>query len=216
MVSSAGTDISELEKVLSADELERAQKFNFETDRNHYLQRRYQLRVLLSKYCHCAPADLKFGYTRYKKPFIEMPSLNPVKFNLSFAGDVMIIAINLLHDIGVDVEKIHDIPDFEGVSELNFSLQEIRYLNESDDKTDTFFTIWTKKEAFIKANGRGMYYPLKKFSINIRDTAENPSIFNSPMESKAWMVTQVNAPEGYRAALAIKNNIFRIVYMPTE
>ena len=153
----------EILNTLSQDERERAHKFQFQKDREHYILRHYQLRLILSKYCGCQPHEIKFRYNSYKKPFIFMPEFKEIKFNISFSHDLMLVGLNKYKDIGIDIEKVHEIHDLETLAVNNFSSQELKALNENLDKTKTFFTIWTRKEAFIKATGKGMYYPLKSF-----------------------------------------------------
>ena len=198
--------MDEIVATLSPEELERASKFKLEKDRIHYVCRRSQLRKILSQYCNCQPTEIIFGYHRYKKPFIDMPGYEAIKFNLSFSEDLMVVAVTKHNEVGVDIEKIHEMQDMAGVAKDNFSAQELTDFNAAGDKTLIFFNIWTKKEAFIKATGRGMYYPLKEFSINIKAGFHNPSILNNSMESKGWTITEVNTHEGYIAALAVKGS----------
>jgi 4'-phosphopantetheinyl transferase len=199
---------------LSQDERERAHKFQFQKDREHFILRHYQLRLILSKYCGCQPHEIKFRYNSYKKPFIFMPEFKEIKFNISFSHDLMLVGLNRHKDIGIDIEKVHEIHDLETVAVNNFSSRELKILNETLDKTKTFFKIWTRKEAFIKATGKGMYYPLKTFCVNINSTGncEHLVIFNRPIRSKQWRIAELNTSEGYIASLAIKSNKFQISY----
>lgn len=199
---------------LSQEERERAHKLQFQKDREHFIFRHYQLRLILSKYCGCQPHEIKFRYNPYKKPFIFMPDYKEVKFNISFSHDLMLVGLNKHKEIGVDIEKVHEIHDLETVAVNNFSARELKILNEALDKIKTFFTIWTRKEAFIKATGKGMYYPLKSFCVCINSTGscEHPVIFNRPIKSKLWRITELITSEGYIASLAIKTNKFRISY----
>jgi 4'-phosphopantetheinyl transferase len=204
----------EILNTLSQDERERAHKFQFQKDREHYILRHYQLRLILSKYCGCQPHEIKFRYNSYKKPFIFMPEFKEIKFNISFSHDLMLVGLNKHKDIGIDIEKVHEIHDLETLAVNNFSSQELKALNENLDKTKTFFTIWTRKEAFIKATGKGMYYPLKSFCVNIISTGscERPVIFNRPIKSRLWRIAELITSEGYIASLAIKSNKFQISY----
>ena len=143
-----------------------------------------------------------------------MPELKKIKFNMSFSHDLMLVGISRQNDIGIDIEKVHEINDLENIAVNNFSSREFKYLNSTSDKRNTFFKIWTRKEAFIKATGKGMYYPLKSFSVSINPSGnrEKLVIFNHPIKSKFWSITEINTPDGYIASLAIKSNKFQISY----
>lgn len=204
----------EISKALSPDELERANKLKFPKDREHFILRRYQLCLILSKYCGCQPHELMFRYNSYKKPFIYMPEFKGVKFNMSFSGDLMLVGLSKQNDLGIDIEKVHEMHDLENIAVENFSLQELKYLNGTLDKTNTFFKIWTRKESFIKATGKGMYHPLKSFCVDINSSGsyEHLVIFNHPMESKLWRTAELNTSDGYIASMAIKSDKFQISY----
>ncbi len=204
----------DISKVLSPDELDRANKFKFPKDREHFILRRYQLRFILSKYCVCQPNEVMLRYNSYKKPFIYIPEFEGIKFNLSFSGNLMVVGLSKNNDIGIDIEKVRQMHDLENIAMENFSLQEVKYLKGTSDKTTTFFKIWTRKEAFIKATGNGMYYLLKSFCVNINSSwsYEHLVIFNHPMESRLWRTAALNISDGYIASMAIKSDKFQISY----
>ena len=204
----------EISKTLSPYELDRASKFRFIKDQELFILRHYQLRLILSKYCNCKPHQLVFRYNSYKKPFISIPEFKQIKFNMSYSSDLMLVGLCRQKDIGIDIEKVYEIHDLENIAVENFSLQELKYLNGTLDKTNTFFKIWTRKEAFIKATGKGMYHPLKSFCVDINSSGsyEHLVIFNHPMESKLWRTAELNTSDGYIASMAIKSDKFQFLY----
>lgn len=143
-----------------------------------------------------------------------MPEFKRIKFNMSFSGDLMLVGLSRHYALGIDLEKVHEINDFKNIAIENFSLPEVKYLNGTLDKTGTFFKIWTRKEAFIKAIGKGMYHPLKSFCVNINSSGANEHllIFNHPIESKLWRTAELNISDGYIASIAIKSDKFQISY----
>ncbi len=199
---------------LSSDELERANNFRFPKDRERFIIRRYQLRLILSKYCGCQPNEIMFGYNSFKKPFIWLPEFKEVKFNMSCSGDLMLVGLCNQNEIGIDIEKVCEIHNLDNIASENFSLQELKYLNGTLDKINAFYKIWTRKEAFIKAIGKGMYYPLKSFCVEVNSSGgyEQLVIFNHLTESKLWRTAEINSPAGYIASIAIKSDRFRINY----
>ena len=217
-LNSTSSHPMEITKALSSDELEQANKFKFPEDREHFILRRNQLRTILSKYYGCQPREIIFRYNSYKKPFIYMPELKRIKFNMSFSGDLMLVGISKHNDIGIDIEKVHEMHDLENIAFENFSSQELKYLNGTLDITNTFFKIWTRKEAFIKAKGEGIYHPLKSFCVDIKSSGsyEQLVIFNHPAESKLWRTTEINTSSGYIASMAINSHRFQILYFQLQ
>ena len=204
----------DISKVLSPDEISRANKFKFPGDLEHFMLRRYQLRLILSKYWGCQPHELMFGYNLFKKPFINLPEPEGVKFNMSFSGNLVLVGLSKNHEIGIDIEKVRPMQDLENIARENFSIPEVKSLNRRKDKINTFFRIWTRKEAFIKAKGYGMYYPLKSFCVNMNPSgrSEHLIIFNHPKESGLWRTTEIKTSDGYIASMAIKSDAFQISY----
>jgi len=204
----------DIKDVLSADERERAISFKLQNDQIHFIIRHYLLRIILSKYCDYLADEITFRYDTHKKPAFNMPEYRKIKFNMSFSHDLMLVAINKHNDIGIDIEKVHDINDLESVAVNNFSSKEFKYLNSSSEKINTFFKIWTRKEAFIKATGKGMYYPLKSFCVSMDKSGnhENLIIFNHPIKSKHWRIAEIKASDGFIASIAVKTNKFQISY----
>lgn len=204
----------DISNTLSPDELDRANKFKFPKDREHFILRHFQLRLILSKYCGCRPHELIFRYNAYKKPFIYIPECKCIKFNMSFSGDLMLVGLSKQNDVGIDIEKVHEMPDLDNIAVENFSPQELKYFNGTFDKTNAFYKIWTRKEAFIKAIGMGLYHPLKSFCVNVNSSGscEHLVIFNHPMESKRWRTAELNTSDGYIASMAINSDKFQISY----
>jgi 4'-phosphopantetheinyl transferase len=204
-------DISDF---LSPCELERANKLKFPHDQEQFILRHYLLRIILSKYCDCHPCELRFRYNSYEKPYIDLPEFNEINFNMSSSDDLIIIGLCRNSDIGIDVEKVHQIQDMEQIAQENFSHQELTYFNCETDKTAAFFNIWTRKEAFIKAIGKGFYFPLKSFYCEFSSSGgyENITIPKHPVESKLWKTKTLKAADGYVASLAINSARFNILY----
>jgi 4'-phosphopantetheinyl transferase len=73
-------------------------------------------------------------------------------YNLSHSGDWIVLAIATL-PIGADVEFIDDAFPFQDILEDNFSRTEAKYIGTSPER---FFTLWTRKEATLKATGQGL------------------------------------------------------------
>jgi 4'-phosphopantetheinyl transferase len=157
-------------QVLSATERSRAERFLLERDRNSFIAAHGILRCLLAGYLGCAADAIQFTHGAHGKPAVSDPRLpNPLSFNLSHAHGLAAVAIVRGREIGVDIEKIR--PDFAGkeVAKRYFSAAEIAELGRLPEarRAEGFFLCWTRKEAYVKALGEGLHFPLDKFSVSL-------------------------------------------------
>ena len=158
--------LNQLFQLLNKDENDRANRFHFEKDRKRYISTRGHLRVLLGKYLKQEPDTLVFRYNKYGKPFLTD---NSIEFNVSHSNDLGLIAFDQDQEIGVDIEWMR--PDFGGlkIAKRFFSSEEVLELEAlpPDEQAQGFFNCWSRKEAYIKALGKGLAIPLDKFSVNL-------------------------------------------------
>ncbi|HKB85680.1 MAG TPA: 4'-phosphopantetheinyl transferase superfamily protein [Ignavibacteriaceae bacterium] len=110
------------------------------------------------------PADIIFSYNKFGKPYISDSGGN-LQFNISHCDNIIVFAFSSGNEIGVDVEKINMIEDMDGVADICFTQYEKDWLNRTESKTETFYKIWTIKEAFIKAIGRGFSFSPKDIEL---------------------------------------------------
>jgi 4'-phosphopantetheinyl transferase len=151
------------ESVLEPDELERGDRFVFARDRVRFRRRRAQLRHLLAGYAGVAPADLRFRRNEYGKPTLDGTDLH---FSSSSSGDVAMFAVGAV-ELGVDVEVIRpDLAD-EQVALRMFAPEEAAAVAAGTPAD--FFRCWTRKEAYVKAVGQGLSFPLQSFAIEVAD-----------------------------------------------
>lgn len=99
----------------------------------------------------------KFVYNKYGKPYLEDD--HGLYFNISHCSELAICAA-AEHPVGADAEKIRDFP--ERVVKRCFTLKETEYIKKSKSPQKAFFQLWTLKESYVKAIGKGLIYPLKK------------------------------------------------------
>jgi len=174
-----------LKSMLAQNELERAERFIFDPDRDHFIAARGILRDVLGRYLQCAPQTIDFVYGTRGKPAISSAgSRHPLCFNLSHSQGLAVIGIARERELGIDVEMIR--PDFasEEIAERYFSAKEIADLNKlpTEQRTDGFFLCWTRKEAYIKAKGDGLHIPLDSFDVSV--SPEMPATLSSADDSR--------------------------------
>jgi len=201
------------DNVLSSDERKRADKLKSKDDQKRAIYSRGLLRKKLGTYLEVDPADISFSYNEYGKP-----SLNPkfhfedLRFNVSHSKDIVVYAITRNRDIGIDVEYLKNVNRAGKIVERFFSKEEIDfYISQPEHKRKwAFFALWTRKEAYSKAMGRGIGLPSKDFELNlIPDNDQNLS--DSSKKSK-WMLYNVEIESEYLAALATESNDIDIKY----
>jgi 4'-phosphopantetheinyl transferase len=195
--------------ILSIDEQEKANRFCFLNDRNRFITVRSILRRIIGYYIGKSPRELKFNFNQYGKPFLSQnSSTNAIKFNVSHSHEIALIAVNQDFDIGVDVEYIHTNFDFEGIVERFFSVNEKNVWRSLPNyqKVEAFFNCWTRKEAFIKAKGKGLSLPLNEFDVSFKP-GEPASLLNTAWDKKEvddWSVEEIKPAYGYVGALAVE------------
>lgn len=204
--------LSVLEKTISASEQKRAARFHFWKHRRRFVAGRGILRVLLGQYLGQPPSEIVFSYSKYQKPFIIEKNL---EFNLSHSGGCALYAFCLASAVGVDLEKIRPITDAEGIARRFFSPSEYErfVILPNTTKHQAFFSCWTRKEAFIKALGEGLSYPLADFDVSFADgqPVRLNSIRGSEEAARDWTLKSLSPLEGFAAALAVQGQGWTVI-----
>lgn len=197
------------ESTLSADEEKRADHFHFEVDKNRFIVTHGGLRKILGRYLHCDPAELTFSINQYGKPALVNSA---VEFNLSHSGDFALIAVTQGRKIGVDVERIRQGISSHVIAQQYFSKAEVAELQSLpiEQREAAFFTCWTRKEAYIKAQGLGLALPLESFDVSL--TPGQPAILRAtrpePQEAVRWTLRSLDVDPKYAGAVAVEGADF--------
>lgn len=183
--------------VLSDAERARAGRFLREADAVAYIISHAELRYALAKILNCAPVAIEIETDQHGKPFL--PHAKHVYFNLSHAGGYALIAVSQAGAVGVDIEKINPKTDCLAIAKRFFAQEEYLYILSSESQTDAFFRVWTLKEAFVKAVGRGLAYGMDNFSV-----VSSEKRLMSQVED--YQLQTIDVPHGYVGAVAFKAN----------
>lgn len=148
--------IDELTELLSAAERSQVAKFRFEADRRRYAVGRGMLRLWLSRYLGRAPHDLVFRYGPNGKP--EVDDDRGLHFNLSHAGGIVAYAATRAGEVGIDLERVHDLVGWDQIAVLCFAPEERALISAQapEQRLVQFFRLWTRHEAWLKAWGAGL------------------------------------------------------------
>ena len=145
--------LSPLRNLLTWDEVERALRYHRADDELRFSCTRALLRLLLARYTQQPAGQLQFVTGTNRKPALE--GLADWQFNVSHSGNWLLIAIGRAH-VGVDLEWINPSFLFGDMLELSFSCAEQRHIESDADTRLGFYRLWTRKEALVKATGKGM------------------------------------------------------------
>lgn len=136
--------------VLSVEELAKAERFLHQQSRHNYIAGKYFLRLLLSRFLYIPPVEINFQLKAKKKPAVA-----GIEFNVSHSKDHIVIAFSQTA-IGIDIEHLDQDFQYNDVMDLCFSKQEAQFVKESPQQLLSFYTLWTRKEALLKATGEGL------------------------------------------------------------
>jgi 4'-phosphopantetheinyl transferase len=209
--------VSRFEGLLSMDERMRAERFHFDGDRKHFIVRRGMLRMILGSYLGIEPWGLQFCYGRNEKPALaNISGKAKVHFNLSHSKEIALYAFTYDCEIGVDIEHIRDISEMEQIAERFFSAKEnaIFQALPQSEKKEAFFNCWTRKEAFIKATGDGLSFPLDRFDVSLvpSEPARLLGIEGDATAASRWWVQDLKPAPGFTAAIAVEARSWEVHY----
>ncbi len=198
-------DEATLAATLSALERARAERLHRREDRVRFMFAHAVLRDVLSRYLRQAAADLAIDIDARGKPRLASDDLH---FNLSHSGEAVLIGLARGRDIGVDIEAavVHD--DLAALARQVLTVDEYAALERcaaQEERVMLFHTLWTRKEACLKAWGCGLGIPLREFSVLRTGCAgiRCPDLaFTERLSCRS-----VSVPDGYAAALAVSGEL---------
>jgi len=207
--------------LLPADEIARAERFHFARDRRRFAVSHGMVRNVLGRYLGLKPQEIRFIQGPKGKPEIapEWNSLG-LRFNLSHSGEFALMGMASKLIMGIDIEEIR--PDFgtQEIAKRFFSRQEVTTLLSlpPDQQVEAFFYCWTRKEAYIKAQGEGLSLALDSFDVIFAPGSEPAlvRVAEDPNEVARWKLYDINACPGYKAALMIEGKQHRLHYFDWE
>lgn len=197
-----------LSGLLSEDERRRLSHFAFDRDRRRFAVARGTLREILAERLSADPAAITFEYGRHGKPALGQPfSSSGVRFNVAHTDDIAVFALTHEREVGVDVESVRAMPDADLVAEHFFSEAETAVFRRlaPSDRLAGFYACWTRKEAFIKARGDGLHFPLHEFDVSL-DPAKPPRILRvgqTPGGQCGWSLQSFSALPGVAGAVVV-------------
>ncbi|SHF25986.1 4'-phosphopantetheinyl transferase [Seinonella peptonophila] len=195
---------SSLFHLLSTMEQEQARRFVFTDDQNRYIVIHGICRLILSRYMNCFPQSIRYGTEQNGKPILIQAEEPTIHFNLSHSATKAVIALSF-SQVGIDVEKMKEnipldelVPHFMSMKE-----REEFYWLPRTVKTAAFYRCWTRKEAYVKAIGHGLSYPIKEIDVSI---ALKPILRDRviPKNEQMWQIVNIPQVDEYMVSLVTK------------
>jgi 4'-phosphopantetheinyl transferase len=200
-----------LHATLAADESQRAQRLHFDKDRTHFVAARGILRCILANYLGCAPQQVVFVYGKRGKPALSFEAhSSALCFNVSHSHGLALYAIAYQRDVGIDLERVRPNVDYKQIAQRFFSPQEYAILRTlpASEQCHAFFACWTRKEAYIKAQGDGLWQSLDAFSVTLapHEPAKLIQVDGNPQQAARWSLHNLLPGPDYAAALAAEGH----------
>jgi 4'-phosphopantetheinyl transferase len=202
----AAYDTDSLRSLLSGDEIERADRYRSERSRRDFTVARASLRLLLARYLGDKARSFRFELVINGKPRLAgLP--RGLEFNLSHSGRLALIAFSRSGRLGVDIECRGALKDMDNVARTSFSPNEYAAYRALPDgeRSVGFYNAWTRKEAFIKALGLGLAFPLHDFDVSLAPCLP-PRLLRIEGETgppERWSLACPDAASDYAAAVAL-------------
>lgn len=196
-------DLDKLHGLLDQHEQQRAGKFTLQVIRNRYVATRGLLRMILANYLNTDPAGLQFAVGEHGKPTLCDRQLY---FNLSHTADNLAIVASDLEHIGIDIEQIKPRSSLKQLAERCFSATEFadwRLLPETQRQL-TFYQLWTQKEAFVKAVGRGIALGLDQCEVNL-SAAQFEKVPTEYGLAQHWRIIELSLEHDFCGAVVVPN-----------
>jgi len=200
--------------MLSGEERDRAARFRFPRHQHRFIAARGMLRSLLGRYVHLPPRDIEFGFGAQGKPFLKNRISSPLYFNISHSQKIALFAFSSESEVGIDVEGPQPRLDYQGVAQRVLSSQEQQWLQDlpAFGQKSALLTAWARKEAFVKAMGTGLTFPLRDITITI--LPDQPPrlvhITDPSLNGTHWSIHPLNPRVRYVAALVVAGHPHQI------
>jgi 4'-phosphopantetheinyl transferase len=171
---------------------------------------------MLAEYLEEEPEEIKLSEGEFGKPHLS-DHLQPdaLCFNVSHAGDLLLLAFARGCEVGVDLEQLRGDLSYRTIAECYFSRREKEELFSlpSSEQISAFYRCWTRKEAYLKGTGSGFSQPSNGFDVSLlpHRPAQMLAHRASPGHPAAWTIRDVTVPEGFCAAVAFEASLSEVL-----
>lgn len=197
--------LSQIEKLpilynlLSESEKMKSEKYRQEKDKVRYIIAKAYQRQIIAHYLNVETKLVEYYTNENLKPFIA--GQQDLNFNVSHSGNM--IALAFYSDIiGVDIEKVDPTFDIQPIIDATFSEEEKKQILISQNKHKQFYSLWTRKESFVKAISKGIDDTFKQVpSIDGTHFIEG----NEIQSTCDWIIQSIELDNSYILSFAYKS-----------
>ena len=170
-------DVNQMASTLSEDELVRANSFRDPLLRDRFVAGRFFLREILGKELGMPSSEISFSIENNGKPVVSNSPTSPSNgghFSFSRSQQYVLIGYSESRRIGIDIERVRSFPDMELMAAEIFA--EHQFLEWQSlppaERPLGFFRGWTRKEAVVKVDGRGISDGVRQIEVPLGDMAD--------------------------------------------
>jgi 4'-phosphopantetheinyl transferase len=199
------TDYSQYWRILDPTEQQHALTIKNKQMLQRYVGVHARLRILLGDVVNAAPVQLRLHRAEYGKPYLlDYPELT---FNLSHTANKLVVAIADKCELGVDIERCKPRKNLAALVDKCFAEEEKNHWQQlpESQQTQAFYRFWTRKEAFVKATGKGIALGLKQCVSNPLNPTELLRIPDGHGLAKEWLISDIDLGEPICGALVAKS-----------
>ncbi len=198
-------ELPRLRQLLSQPETDRYALLKDDLTQKRSIAGRGVVREILGGYVGVAPEKVRLVTGEHGKPYLAECTEN-LRFNVSHSEDMLILAVSTCRDVGVDIEAIKTDKPLNNMARLAFSpreQEELFTLPNSHLHSTAFYRCWVRKEACMKACGRGFSLPGCSFDVPV-------SVEKLPLQTlincnqSFWHLQDIDVPGNYCAAVAVE------------
>ncbi|PQO43782.1 4'-phosphopantetheinyl transferase family protein [Blastopirellula marina] len=203
------SQLAPLRAILSTSEREKADSFLLDAQTQRYTVCRGAVRQIVAEYLGQAPEQLALTAGEFGKP--QLQNHDSLWFNVSHSGDLAVLAISTIGEVGVDIEQIRQIRGLPRMIDRCLAPCErpdvLRLPSAEQDRQ--FLRYWTHKEAYLKTYGVGIRRPLEKLEIDLMAPPARRVISHGDYfpEDSAASVIEFCPAEGYVGAISVSGTL---------
>ena len=178
-------------------------KYQFLTDKWRACLSELLIRKILSEELNVNSNALKICSDENLKPYLN----NFLRqFNLSHSNNLIVLATDET-PIGIDIEYVKPLEGLEDIlSYFSQKEQKAFFSKNKNQRLDFFYTLWTLKESYIKAIGKGLNSPLDSFTIDVSE--KNISLISSVNSNAQWSFKRYQISDNYKCAVCAQHTQF--------
>jgi 4'-phosphopantetheinyl transferase len=189
-------------QALDPDERMRGNAFRTPELRARFVAAHALVRTALSTYAPLAPEEWRIAHGPEGRPCLVDPPID-LHFSLSHSESHAVVAVAVGRSVGIDVEEIDATVDVLGLAGRFFTRPEQAMLRACSgmERPERFTTLWTIKEAVLKARGAGLSSGLTTVDVQLDASGE---LLQLSAHDRPWSVAAWSPVDGLRAALAVR------------